>query len=127
MDNAKDLTPYERLGGAPAIKRMVDILYGHITMDDKLYLRLFQNVDLARLKHHMVALLSQILGGPKQYDGRALSEAHAGLGITDDEYDRVGSYVMSGLWALVPPADIVAAVSDVLENNRSVIVGRSDP
>lgn len=120
---SESLSPYKRIGGAPTIKRMVDILYGYITMDDRLYLRFFADKDVPAIKHHMFALLSDLLGRePKLYTGRDLIAAHEGLPITNDDHDRVGDYVMSALYAVHAAPDIIAAVADILEGVRPGLV-----
>ncbi|HEX6766939.1 MAG TPA: hypothetical protein VF103_15695 [Polyangiaceae bacterium] len=36
---------------------------------------------------HLAAFLVMVYGGPNHYDGPTMQEAHAGLGITSDQYD----------------------------------------
>jgi hemoglobin len=115
-------TMYERIGGAPTVRRVVDRLYAWTLRDDELYLSYFEGRDLTRLRAHMVALLSQVLGGPREYHGRDLADAHAGLGITDAHYSRVGDYLVAALLVEHAPEDIVAAVQGVLVEQRPAIV-----
>jgi hemoglobin len=74
---------YTRIGGAPTVRRVVDRMYAWILRDDVLYLRYFDGVDMAPLKAHMVALLSQLLGGAQVlhrpgYPRRARPAGHVG-------------------------------------------------
>ena len=104
---------YDRIGGAPMVARIVDRLYVLI-LEDALLRPMFDGVDLVRVKRHMVAMLSQVLGGPRAYAGRALAEAHQALGINREQYERVGNYLIACLWIEHAPVDVTYTVGDVL-------------
>ena len=91
---------YERIGGADTVRSVVDRLYLLIIEDERLR-AYFDDVDLTGQQRHMAALLSQVLGGPKEYEGRELLEAHA-------------------------PGDVIEAVGEVLAASRSQVVVRPD-
>jgi truncated hemoglobin YjbI len=112
---------YGRVGGADAVRTVVDRLYVLVLEDEQLR-PYFETVELPQLKGHMVALLSQILGGPRLYQGRDLAEAHLPLGISNEHYARVGDYLMAALLVAHAPHDIVNAVTGVLESTRDSIV-----
>jgi hemoglobin len=112
---------YERVGGAEVVRSVVDRLYALIMGDGRLR-GYFDDVDLARQKRHLAALLSQVLGGPKEYDGRDLTEAHAPLAITPEHYSLVGDYLAAALLIAHAPRDVIAAVDGVLAASRSQIV-----
>ncbi len=114
-------TPYERLGGGSAIKAVVGRLYEEL-LADPATAGFFTGVEMHKLKAHMAALLSQVLGGPNEYTGQELGPAHAGLGITDADYDRVGGHLVAVLGEFDVPADIVDQVGAILESVRSAIV-----
>ncbi|MEV0900265.1 group 1 truncated hemoglobin [Actinoplanes sp. NPDC049802] len=104
---------YTRTGGGPAVATAVDALYRLILGDDRLS-GYFAATDLPRLKGHMVALLSQVLGGPQDYTGRDLRGAHVGLGITPADYDLVGAYLLGVLAGLGVDDEVLGAVRGVL-------------
>jgi len=109
---------YDRIGGSPTVRAAVDRLYAWIARDDELWVNYFQGVDLPTVKGHMVKLLSQTLGGPKQYSGRDLKQAHAHLNIKGSHYDRVVDYVLASLLVAHAPRDVMAAVEGVLLDLR---------
>jgi hemoglobin len=115
-------SPYEIIGGARTVRSAVERLYFWISRDDDLFNRYFREVNLGELKAHMVALLSQTLGGPKTYSGREMAAAHAHLRITAAHYDRVVDYVEASLLVEHCPRPILAAVSGVLATLKPVIV-----
>lgn len=120
------LSLYEQVGGAPAITEAVERLYRRL-LDDPRVSQYFAGVDLPQLKRHQVLLLSQVLGGPAQYDGRTLQQAHAGLGITPEQYSVVGAHLIGVLEELGAPANVVSAVAGVLGDVRSdVVAGAED-
>jgi hemoglobin len=45
------------------------------------------DAQLQRFQDHLAAFLVMVYGGPNDYTGRQMEEAHAGLGITSDQYD----------------------------------------
>jgi hemoglobin len=121
---APTLTPYERIGGAPALRLAVDRFYAALLTDPELR-SYFEHVELGRLRAHQAALLAKVLGGPDGYAGRDLADGHRGLGITDDDYTKVGAHLIGVLNDLGGPADIVTAVAEVLAGARSQIVERA--
>ncbi|HIW63184.1 MAG TPA: group 1 truncated hemoglobin [Candidatus Stackebrandtia excrementipullorum] len=109
------LSPYERLGGAPTITEAVDRFYVRL-IDDPRLAGYFTDVELPRLKRHQVAMLSQVLGGPKEYEGRELATAHHGMGITGPHYEAVGAHLLAVLADMGAPGDICDSVAEVLKS-----------
>ena len=68
-------------------------------------------------------LLSQVLGGPASYDGRALGEAHRGLGVTEADYDKVVAHLVSVLVELGADDEAIAAAGAVVAGVKPDIVG----
>jgi hemoglobin len=99
-----DLSDYDRIGGGPAVKGVVERFYELILADEQLA-GFFDGTDMTSLKRHQVLLISQVLGGPANYDGRDLREAHAGLDITRGDYISTVSHLVQAMTeADVPPA-----------------------
>ncbi len=115
---------YERIGGAPALTAVVDELYVRLTADP-LVGHYFETVDLPQQKRHMVLMLTKVLGGPDQYQGRALDEAHQPLDISDADYDRVGQHLMGIIGEVGVPEDIQGRVADTLGAVRPQVVHQS--
>lgn len=104
---------YERIGGAPAVRTVVDRFYQLILADDRLA-GVFEGSDIAQLKDRQALLLSQVLGGPADYDGRELIKAHEGLDIARDDYRRVVSYLVQTMVEVGVPPSIIMRVSEAL-------------
>ena len=115
------VSDYDRIGGGPAVKAVVDRFYELITADDQL-VGFFRETDMAQLKRHQALLISQVLGGPANYDGRDLQQAHAGMEIARDDYLKVVSYLVQTLVeAGVAPA-IIGRVSEALAATEPDVV-----
>jgi len=92
---AAQKTLYDRLGGKPAIQAVVDDFIGNVAADGRINQR-FAGADIPRLKSLLVDQICQASGGPCQYTGRGMSAAHAGMKISDAEFDAlVGDLVKS--------------------------------
>lgn len=115
------VSDYERVGGAPTIRLVVDRFYDLVLADAELA-GYFTGMDVARIKRHQVLLLSQVLGGPVTYDGRDLAAAHRHLDVSGAHYDRVAQYLTGLLWKLDVDTDIIFRVADTLAAVREQIV-----
>jgi hemoglobin len=111
--DAPAMSAYERIGGAPAVIEAVDRFYRRLLADDELS-HFFTGTDLPQLKRHQVALISQVLDGPKAYAGRELAEAHRGMDIATGQYKAVGAHLTAVLEELEVPPDIIESVEQVL-------------
>ena len=112
---------YERIGGGAAVTAVVDELYVRLTADP-LVGHYFESIDLPRQKRHMVLMLTKVLGGPDEYEGRTLDAAHQPLGISDADYDRVGEHLMAILGEVGVPEDIRGRVVETLGAVRPLVV-----
>ena len=100
------VSDYEIIGGGSAVSAVVNDFYGRVLGDSQLA-PYFEEVDLARLKRHQVLLVTNLLGGPDNYTGRPLDEAHDGLGITHDDLAAVVSHFAAAMKAAGAADDIV--------------------
>jgi hemoglobin len=127
MNEAEEhpVSAYERIGGAPSVTEAVERFYRRLLADDELA-PFFAGTDLAQLKRHQVALISQVLDGPKSYAGRELAEAHRGMDISIGQYQAVGAHLTAVLEELEVPRDIIDHVGKVLESVAPDVIGADD-
>ena len=76
---------FELIGGTEVVVAAIDEFYERV-LDDHELAPSFAGVDLDRLKAHQRTFLTVALGGPREYEGRPLAEAHDGLGVTARQY-----------------------------------------
>jgi hemoglobin len=98
------VTLFERLGGEPGITAIVDDFTQRALEDPRVNWErkgikrggLFGQdesrwtatpTNTARLKTHLVQFLSLATGGAPKYDGKEMKSAHAGLRISNPEFD----------------------------------------
>ncbi|MCH8191534.1 MAG: group 1 truncated hemoglobin [Chloroflexi bacterium] len=74
------------------------------------------------LKRQQRAFLSQALGGPANYSGKPLREAHAGLGITDEHFTAVAGHLAQTLAALGVPDELAGRVLEAVASLRSEVI-----
>jgi hemoglobin len=90
---AGEKTLYQRLGGKKAITAVVDEFVGRVAADNRIN-GYFKNTasDPKRLAHFKMNLVDQICeasGGPCKYKGKDMKTAHAGMGITDADFNAL--------------------------------------
>jgi hemoglobin len=112
---------YQSIGGSVVVGTVVDVLYDRLTADPQLS-PWFDGVDLRQLKAHQRAFLTIALGGPDDFTGRGLAEAHRGLHITGDAFDRLLGHLVAALTDLGLPDDGIAVVSDRIAALRDQVV-----
>ena len=67
-----------------------------------------------------------MLGGPANYDGRSLDQAHAGLGISHDDLAAVASHLVGAMRKARVPEDILLrAIAVVASTEPDIVESRS--
>ncbi|MFF5181558.1 group 1 truncated hemoglobin [Micromonospora sp. NPDC000316] len=118
---AAPVSHYDRIGGANAVKAAVELFYDKVLADPDLA-DYFATVDMVGQRRHLALMLAVVLGGPNEFDGRGLAEAHQPLGITVEQYALVGGHLSAALTELGVPADILADVQAVLAQVQDQVV-----
>jgi hemoglobin len=111
--SGKEVSLYDRIGGEPAVSAAVDRFYERVLADPELK-SFFHGISMSRLKAHQFAFLSQALGGPKQYDGASMRDAHSRLAIEQRHFDGVAIHLVETLRELSVPEEVIAAIGAAL-------------
>lgn len=86
---------YDRLGKKEAITAVVDDFVGRVANDGRINGK-FANADIPRLKMLLVEQICAASGGPCTYTGRDMKTTHAGMAVTNEQFDAlVGDLVTS--------------------------------
>jgi len=112
---------FDRIGGSAAVAAVVDEFYTRVTSDPSLQ-GYFAGTDMDRLKAHQRAFVATALGGPQEYRGRSMAEAHAGLGVTAEHFDAVVGHLAATMEDLGVPAETIAAIAETLAPLKEQIV-----
>ena len=79
---------YERLGGMDSITAVVEDFRDRVAADDRINQK-FAKTDLARLRKMLIDQVCEAAGGPCTYTGRSMKDAHAGMKVTNGEFDAL--------------------------------------
>jgi hemoglobin len=112
---------YDTIGGAPAVQAAVEDFYQRVLADPELA-PYFANVDMGKLKAHQRSFIAAAIGGPEIFSGRDMGTAHAGLAITDADFDSVVSHLVDTLTSLNVPDEIIGQIGAALSPLRADIV-----
>jgi hemoglobin len=131
-------TLYERLGGAEGVQEIVEDFVPRVLADPRVNwerkgitrggmnpLKRRQSVtwdpseqNVARLKKHLAQFLSLSTGGPPTYEGRDMREVHAGLHITNAEFDASIGDLKATLDSLGIPTEEQKELLSIVETTR---------
>ena len=120
------VSDYDAIGGGPAVSAVVNDFYERVLGDPQLA-PYFEGVDMPRLKRHQVLLVTQVLGGPNNYDGRALDEAHKGLGVDHDDFAAVAGHLTASMRDAGVPEDVIRRAIAVVASTEPDIVKSGSP
>lgn len=114
-------TLYETLGAEDGIRGAVDAFYERVIADPDLA-PYFDGIDLISLRRHQTDMLVTATGGPRTYTGQDMAEAHEGLNITDEAFNKVVGHLGATLEAAGADAQTIGKVVEALSPLRSAIV-----
>lgn len=85
-------TLYDRIGGYDAVAAVTDDFLARLEKDDRLgrFFTGFSTDSKTRIRQHVIDLVCMASGGPCAYVGRDMRTAHAGIGITKEDWARSG-------------------------------------
>lgn len=119
-------TIFEEIGGEEAIVAAVDLFYDKVMEDDELS-PFFEGMDMDAQNNKMVAFMAWAFGGPKDYKGRDLTEAHKGLvkakGLNERHFDLVGTHLVATLNELNISQDLINRVVVLVAGTKSAVLG----
>ena len=79
---------FERIGGTAAVDAAVDIFYRKVLVDDRIK-HFFDSVDMDAQIAKQKAFLTMAFGGPNNYSGKDMREAHKHMNLTEEHFDAV--------------------------------------
>ena len=125
-------TLWERLGGEANVKKVVDDFVQAAASDPKV--NFFRNgkfqldaAGVALLKRHLIELVSAATGGTLKYTGKDMNISHAGMGITDDEFDAIAGDLIEALKKNgAQPEDIKLVITAVAGTRKDIVEKKLD-
>ena len=133
------LALFERLGGEKGLTSIVDDFTPRVLQDPRVdwerhttRRRLFKKTNsvdwqatpenVAILKKHLVQFLALATGGPANYEGKEIRSTHAGMKISNPEFDAALGDVKASLDKLQIPNKEQKELLAVIESTRPQIV-----
>jgi len=96
---AQQKSLYERVGGYDALAAVVDDFVGRLVAD-KQFEKFFAGHSIdskKRIRQHILDQFCAATGGPCVYTGRDMKTTHAGLGITEADWDAAAKHLTESL------------------------------
>lgn len=90
---------YDRLGGEPGISKLVDRMVD-LHLANPIVATRFTHSDLERGRAMAKDFLSAGSGGPVEYTGKSMLEAHTGMNISEQEFLTVVDDIMDAMTEL---------------------------
>ena len=112
---------FERLGGKPAIEAVIDDFLGRVAKDERINSG-FAVGHVPRLRQRLVELVCWASGGPCVYSGRDMKSAHAGMKITNEQFDALVGHLVATLDKFKVPEREKGELLSVLGPMRGDIV-----
>lgn len=106
---------YDQIGGDEAVSAAVDIFYRKVLTDDTIS-HFFDAVDMDAQRAKQKSFLTMVFGGPNEYTGKNLREAHAPLvekGLNEEHFGAVAKHLQATLEELNVPEHLVKQIMDI--------------
>ncbi|MFH5801276.1 group 1 truncated hemoglobin [Haladaptatus sp. CMAA 1911] len=87
---------YREIGGRSAVEVVVADFYDRVLSDERL-IPYFDGMDMDELRAHQIQFISSVAGGPVEYSGADMREAHAHLDIDETDFEAVGAHLETAL------------------------------
>ncbi len=130
MKDTKKTTLWDRLGGETGVSKVVtDILAVAIEEPKVNFLRngkyKLDGKGIADLRQKMVDMVSEATGGPLKYKGKDMKSAHAGMKITEQEFDALAEIVQTQLKKnKVADADVAELMKIIGATKKDIVEGK---
>jgi hemoglobin len=125
------VTLWDKLGGEPAVTKVVDEFVVLAAEDPKINFTRGDKIKLneeqvGQLKKSLVAFVSQASGGPIKYTGKSMKEVHKDMEITNAEFDATKDVLKTVLEKNGVKEPEVNAVLGAVEGTRKDIVTKKE-
>ena len=128
----KAMTLWDRLGGEKGVRKIVDDLVADAIENPDVNLLRGGKVKLdakgvTHVKQMIVDFISEATGGPLKYKGKDMKSAHAGMKITEKEFDAFVDVFAKVLERnKVAKADIDTLVKAVSATKKDIVEGKGN-
>ena len=132
MKSMEGKSLYERLGGEPAIRAVVDDLTARAAADPRVnFVRKGHpntwdpsaDDNMRHFKEHLVQFISMATGGPSKYEGKPIRDVHSGMEISEAEWTAFAEDLKATLNKLNVPEPEQAELFKIIGTTHGDVVG----
>lgn len=117
------MSVYEKIGGAPAVDAAVDIFYRKVLADDRIN-EFFDTVDMEGQHAKQKAFLTMAFGGPNEYTGKDMREAHKHMNLTEEHFNAVAECLVGTLQDLNVPQEQIDEVVTIAVSVKDDVLNK---
>lgn len=117
------MSVYEEIGGAAAVDAAVDIFYRKVLADDRIS-TFFDAIDMKAQHKKQKAFFTMAFGGPNNYSGRDLREAHKGMNLNDGHFGAVAENLVETLTELDVPQEQFDSILQIVSSVRDEVLNK---
>ena len=117
---------FDRVGGEAAVAAAVDQFYERVLSDQRLA-SFFQGIDTGLLMAKQRDFLSFAFGGPVEWNGPTLREAHRNAveqGMSDAHFGWVAEHLVDTLESLSVDKDLIEEIVVIVSSVKDDVLGR---
>ncbi len=114
---------FERIGGAAAVDAAVDIFYRKVLVDDRIS-HFFDTVDMDAQRAKQKSFLTLAFGGPNNYSGKDMREAHKSMNLTEEHFNAVVENLAATLTELKVKEDDINEIAGIALSVKDDILNR---
>ena len=122
MSESGSETLYERIGGAAAVDAAVDLFYRKVLSDGRVS-NFFDSTDMDVQRSKQKAFLTYAFGGPQDYSGKDMANAHNNLDITPEHFNAVMENLGATLMELGVPDDVIGEAAAIANSVKGQVLG----
>lgn len=119
----KPMSLYDRIGGEAAVNAAVDLFYRKVLVDDRIS-TFFDTVDMDAQHAKQKAFLTMVFGGPNQYSGKDMREAHKHMALTEEHFNAVAENLIATLQELGVPKDDIDEIVGIAVSVKADVLNQ---
>jgi hemoglobin len=127
-DDTTEKSLYERLGKVDAISAVVDQFLANVVADNRINAKFAATVAsparVTALRTNLIDQICQGTGGPCVYKGKTMAQAHAGMAITQVEFNALVEDLTAALTKFNVPEKEQTELRAILGPMQADIVGK---
>lgn len=112
---------YDDIGGKAAVDAAVDIFYQKVLKDERIS-SFFSTTNIAIQKAKQKAFLTVAFGGPNNYTGKNMRDAHKHMNLSDKHFNAVAENLVSTLNELNVTQPHIDEIVSILNGAKSDIL-----